>query len=837
MNPSHRSANVLRTLFWGLSAVEGIACLAVLLSIPRDPKHGLLFGFSAERLALLAAAAALTAIFIILARQGWKNSAWLVNKIEQPILHGKGFYPVLLAACVFLIAGWIIVFQPAGQVSPALLPYFTRFSPLLAWITAISFQAVLFLLIGRFGFQPDKEAISKPALVIFGICIAVFAVLWVLAAGTGLGVRPDGMGWYEPGAPLLAGQMAAAILAVILLTYLEGRLKVSSKNALLLDIVVAALIWASAAGIWMRQPLQVSYFSPEPRAPNNEVYPYSDAAYYTGIAQSVMIGDGYLKGQSVPRPLFILYLAIVQAIQGPKYEGIILAQTLILALFPVVLYFIGRELKNRSLGVMLAGLEIVREVNAIGATADIQVSNSKLIMSELPTALGIALLILLMLIGMRKARWSSPVLFAAGGVLGCIMLIRTQSIIMTAAAAFCLFCGASGSFLKRLKPVLIFALGFILCISPWLTRNYLTYHKVVFDKPDSGDYWKITYSTPFGADSTVGESGSPDTASMTFDPDLTAYFTAAHFMHNEISTLMVLPATFELNSLEHTVPSPSFWLDWDGKLSAEQTVVFILNLVLVAVGISAAWRRARFAGLLPLFLHLVYSLGDAVTRFSGGRFILPVDWIILIYFALGVTAVVTWLAAGLGWKTRPAAAGSSADSLKPVEIAGNWKTAAALGVLILLIGSLPWLAENVVPRRYSDLTQEKVLSKLQAGNLSAEEKAQLETLLRSGSGTAIEGRLLYPRYYRTEAGEPGQNWYAYSSLPFRRMGFIVVGNNGMTQVVLPVETPPAAFPNGTDSIIIGCDHGDGIDAAAVLLTQENKILISDADLSKGCPIE
>lgn len=833
-------------IFWGLSALEGIACLAALLSIPRDPKHGIILGFSAERLGLLVMAAVVTVIFFFLCYHAWKGSTWLVERLESPILHGKGFYPILIFAFILFIAGWAIIFQPVSQIDPKLLPYFNRFYPALAWMTAIGFQGAVYLLICRFGFHPDKSGFQRSFITIFVVTLAVFGGIWIFSAVTGIGIRPDKMGWYEPGAPLLASEVAVGVLAAVILSIIEGKLHLSGRKAVLVDILIPVLLWVAAVGFWMHEPLQVSYFSPEPRAPNYEVYPYSDAAYYSAIAQSVIIGDGYLGGQSVPRPLYIFFLAVTQAVFGPSYDRMILIQTLLLALFPVILYFIGRELKSRTFGILLAGLEIAREVNAIQATPDIQVSNTKLIMSELPTALGIAILILLILIGMRKTKGSRLLIFTAGGVLGGIMLIRTQSIIMTAAAAFCLFFGTSGNFRQRLKPVLIFVLGLLLCITPLLVHNYLTYHKIVLDKFYSDSYWKITYTSPFGIG---GDTSSiptdevnppiinPTISSMDINPGGVAYFTTAHFIHNEISSLMILPSSFKLNRLRNTLESPSLWLNWTGRLTAEQASIMILNLLVVTLGIGAAWARFRYAGLLPLFIHLFYSLGDAVTRFSGGRFILPVDWIILIYFGLGILTVITWIAAGLGLTEKQGTPRPPTEGNQVTKPAFPWKKYTAIGALILLVGGLPWLVENVVPKRYSALTSADVQSQLQTAKITPQVQEEIKTLLTSSNGKAIQGRLLYPRYYRTEAGEPGQNWYAYSSLSYRRMGFIIVGNDGITQVVIPLDTVPGSFPNGTDAIVIGCDHGNGIDATALFLPEVHRVIMTDADYSNGCPIE
>jgi hypothetical protein len=63
--------------------------------------------------------------------------------------------------------------------------------------------------------------------------------------------------------------------------------------------------------------------------------------------------------------------------------------------------------------------------------------------------------------------------------------------------------------------------------------------------------------------------------------------------------------------------------------------------------IAVAWRREKFTGLLPLAVVAAYLLMHALVRNSGGRYILPVDWASVVYYAMGITHLTLWAAAGL----------------------------------------------------------------------------------------------------------------------------------------------------------------------------------------------
>jgi hypothetical protein len=81
------------------------------------------------------------------------------------------------------------------------------------------------------------------------------------------------------------------------------------------------------------------------------------------MAQSLLIGHPY-QGQIPTRPLYIFLLTVLHLIFGENYPNILMGQTLVLAMIPVVFYFLGKKLHSRVAGVIIALLFIFRELTS-----------------------------------------------------------------------------------------------------------------------------------------------------------------------------------------------------------------------------------------------------------------------------------------------------------------------------------------------------------------------------------------------------------------------------------------------------------------------------------------
>jgi hypothetical protein len=70
------------------------------------------------------------------------------------------------------------------------------------------------------------------------------------------------------------------------------------------------------------------------------------------------------------------------------YSAIIAAQTLVLALFPVALYFLGKKLHSPAAGVTVALFAIFRELVTLWISSNTRVANSKIFTTDFPNCTG-----------------------------------------------------------------------------------------------------------------------------------------------------------------------------------------------------------------------------------------------------------------------------------------------------------------------------------------------------------------------------------------------------------------------------------------------------------------
>ena len=191
-----------------------------------------------------------------------------------------------------------------------------------------------------------------------------------------------------------------------------------------------------------------------------------------------------------------------------------------------------------------------------------------------------------------------------------------------------------------------------------------------------------------------------------------------------------------------------------------------------------------------------------MVRQSGGRYLLPIDWMTGLFFSVGI---VEWGKSLVINRNRDIAYGSIIDEETGITTRGkrsNYKPI-LLSVVILMIGiSIP-AVEYIVPNSYpEDIGEQKIdyLLSDQNSQLSSADKKRISSVLDDGNGSAIYGRALYPRYY-----EPGQQaegiYYKYFD---HSITFYVVGED-FVYAVIPVDNIPDYLPHAADVIVVGCE--------------------------------
>lgn len=737
------------------------------------------------------------------------------------------------------------------------------------------------------GLMP-KTRVTYQIATIFGILLILW--LFVAQTGLGITASDVGAGWNFLGAPVLETQVFLAwvigMIFIGLAIWREGHpdllQRVRNFKFLQIDLLVCLFLWLTAFIIWNSIPLTPNWYAAPPRIPNQAIYPNSDAYLYDTTAQSLLVGEG-LKTQNAPfaiRPLYALFLAGLHAVSSSSdYEPIIWMQVAVLGLIPILLFWITRQLHNRISGLIAALLLILREGNAIILGGSITTSHSKLLMADLPTTFGVMLFVLLIIQWLQRPAQRQTLTLIAGGVTGAFMLIRPEfGVILPFVGLVALF-----QLIREpkvwFKGMMLIAAGTILMLFPWVWRNYQITNTIFLDSPHyRADLFALRYqeyetesSTTSPAPQTTsipspeititpqiayqpGESGQEFAERMTSDaaqfakdnPGQVLFFIINHFFNSQVQSVLYLPGTIRLIdssigflghkdpgqfwheccSTENYIRRLPFWFRWDGHLPQQSVIPLFINLLFISVGLAYAWKKQKFIGLIPIAVSVGYTLVNAVVRNSGGRYILPVDWVGILYYAIGIGQLsIGVIAYFRGTQLPQSLTGEVQAKTKSGDPslwrAANLWTAAA----ILLLGCVLPLSEKIVPERYP----QELLENRQVEISSSFEQPTLKEFVQNGA-QVIQGRALYPRYHPANQGEAGIRRTPFSPLPFARIDFYIVGpfNGG---VVLAQTNPPENFPNGSDVLVIGCRSEKNFEAVALAIYDDSgkveQILLSE----------
>ncbi len=853
-NKSTLPQTILKILPFLLS-IEALICLKGLAEIPADSGGGILFGFSLQRLVLLGILLTLAVVCFLTGvsalQPGARAGRWFKQLTENPRLLSV----VVISLAVLFFAGWLATFLP-GYRFGRLEAYFERLRPLITWVTLFSGQVWLALVYWRNGIntsylkEPDNRRILLQSIAVFIAILAVFSLMLL----TQVGVKPDAFGWNNPGVPILPIQVYAVLLLIILGVYLSGKPSpngsASAKRWHLVELALPLMIWLLAAGLWIGTPQQKSFFAPGPYLPDEVFYPFSDAALYDLPAQNAINGLGYFPiVRRIDKPLYSAMLLLFHTLAGDDYSRAINIQTAFLAMLPVLVYFAGRKIHSPLAGLSAALFVIFKEANAISSTVWISTTTVKMAMSEVPTALFTALLAVVLIgwIKSEKAVWYYPVL--AGGVIGLATLVRHNTWIFVPLIALVALYKTPCKLRRALVMFLLSLAAVAVSIAPWGWRIYQAEGDMFnFIRPIQRAIWQNRYVKDFNATPSSTLPAQTQTAVVINEEAEQSgsdaawldapIFISAHFFHNLAAVSLMLPRTFFFNDIKYTAAGDvSIWrAEWDGRLFGVDSVFLIGGLALLALGIGSAWHFSSIAGLIPLAVFLFYILSASVARTSGGRYIVPVDWVLFLYYALGLVQACRWLFA-LGERTQKSHQSQiqieKPANLQRLNVHKHWLYLGGIFIIALLVP----LAEHLYPYQLAQLTKEQlqmtVLDSDLAGSLGYS-KSELNTYLQSEQTYLLHGRMLYPRFYYEKLGEP-VDIPTYSPKDYRRLVFTLSGLMGNPSFVLPVDDTPKPIPYRSKVIVVGCRNGGGI-LGVIFLDSEQETLTRSPRPVLTCPL-
>ena len=797
--------------FFFTTAFESLLAILLLYLIPSER------GLSPARLGLIA----------VLAFFFFVGTYWgVIARRDSSRFDRATRTPFIFTAALLALTSGLALFLLRYLNPERLLPYYERLSPLLWYLFIIGFQSVIFLTLQRNGFHPQEFSKRKPvynsALIAF--CLLLFIFLFI--AITKIGITADTAYWGEPGVAIIGWQFFLSIL-IGLATFLS--LQTHRHSSLVTRILIPLAIYLAACILWLSVPvdvLQNSFYAPI-TPPANIPFPYSDAGFYDYLSQSLLIGTNYLGGIP-PRPLYVTFLAVLHFFFGQNYAAIITAQTLVLAFFPVTLYFLAKKLHTPAAGVTVALFAIFRELTGLWISSNTRVANSKILTTDFPTAMGLAVLCLVVIWWLERRDLKSTLV--TGGFFGLVLLFRTQSLLVLPVVFILAWFVYQRKTKEWIVAGIVFTVAMTLTVLPWLMHNHRVTGQFTFDDPRQSAIIYSQYSFTGNLDlsqfNPAKESAGHRIVSFTLEnPAYVAGFITAHILNTEIGGMLALPLIEKFESL--SAPVNLYWVAWDGTLTWYNLVLLLIYLAIIAVGFGTTWRRVGWIGLVPLAVNLGYTLANGISRFSSWRYNLPVDWIIYFYFAIGAMEILGGLMLLFGAKTEKIFPAYNPPATGSITFRDFRPQYVLIILAFMAIGALPWFADGLAEPRYT-ATQEQLVTKLESSGYIGEE---VSAFLSQPGAVLLEGRMLYPRLYRRNEGMSSAHpWPEYEVRDFSRIGFILL-NNQRNDLIFPTKDL-LDFPHGSDVVVLACQSDSYLDVRVIDFGSHS---YQNAPLSNPCP--
>jgi 4-amino-4-deoxy-L-arabinose transferase-like glycosyltransferase len=206
-----------------------------------------------------------------------------------------------------------------------------------------------------------------------------------------------------------------------------------------------------------------------------------------------------------------------------------------------------------------------------------------------------------------------------------------------------------------------------------------------------------------------------------------------HFLHNFSASVLSMPDSLIFDNLNH-LSQQVYWSDnrvWHGDLPVSQTVLVFLNLFLIAIGLGYSWIHHRWAGMIPMTIFIAYSLSLAAAMDSGGRYIVPMDWVLYFYYGLAIVVIIQFVYKVL--TGRDQGQPTSLDSGATRRISDRWSLGFSLAGIICLASLIP-IANFALPA-VSDSTRNRADVELIRESISSQENPGVRI---------VYGLILYP---------------------------------------------------------------------------------------------
>ena len=623
---------------------------------------------------------------------------------------------------------------------------------------------------------------NRPFLRLSAWILAGLLALWAFISVTAIGLIPDDRFWNVPGIPITGFQFFGSLLLVTALIFTRP-VRLSRRW---IDFLACLVLFLAAGLLWNATALKQHHFSPTPTGPDHQPYPASDAIVYDASAHYLINGYGIFSSGYSDKPLYGVFLGLLHLLAGEDYWLLTLLQVWVLALIPPVIYLIGRSMHSPPLGFFLAVLILLRQRNAIAGSHLIASANVKLLVSEVPMLLGLLFCAWILFKWWKSSPRSANLAAMAGGIIGIISLIRLNAILLLPAAMlFALFL-YRGQIRLWWKHIARLALAFLLVFTPVVLTGtgpdgvpllVFKFMEVIRTRYLPGTSFQLTAPQ-------TASAGVFTLQSATLEAQTPAYqFVPAHFAHNLVGAMLTLPDSLVYDNLETMAKRP-YWIDgndWAGQLPANQRAAIAVNLALVALGLARSWKTHRWAGLVPLLIFLVYNTALSLGRTSGSRYLVPIDWVVYFYFAIGIVECLSFLAAVIAPRPNPS---HPAQIAEPVPSRAAPRASWLVFLPFALFGVGMHMVDDFMPKRFA---QEAALD-----SAALIQSYLPENTASAASYSIYAGQGLYPRYAGEKTDQPHLDFYVLSP------------EHGVINTRLVQVNNLQSFPPGSYIVVAGC---------------------------------
>jgi len=844
-----RQPHVLPIAYAAFLSLGALITLLSILQSKSESQNAFLLGYSLEMILLGSAILALLLLFLALTWQLIRHPEWTRRSWEIAFKNAKVNAALLWVALTVFLICWIILFTPLYRLG-AMAGYVTKLRSVIVWLAGVGAVTMLLVILER-GKESLRSIIFSNKQVVWAgiIVLSLFILAGGFVAFTGFGVKNPQDYWYASGAPVLGLQVLFALVSGALVIWLEPRWLARSPRSM--DVLVCIGLWLVTAWLWAGEPIRSNFFMPDTL--DNVMYPYSDSATFDIGSQFALIGQGIFNGQYFDRALYIALLTFLHMLFGQNTDQMMTLQAILFAVFPVIIYLLGRELHSRALGVSAAVLFLLRGINSLIAAKWIDLASPKMILTDFAAAIGMALFTLLAIKWIKEPSKKHLAVWT-GGALGLTIMLRTNVLLLFPVLIFYAFISMRPRWNYAAVGSVLLIFGMLAATTPWDLRNrpngtpmfYVYYFRIQqVLRARYGVQGSSVDPAPSAAHAlSVARDTSRQRVADALDTpgcDSGLCRIANHFFHNFTTSILFLPTSLTLDDLWNTIKlSTPYWKNsWQGEgLGLYAGVFILLNIALISLGFGAMWERNKIAALIPATFFVVYLFSNALAFTSGGRYIVPVDWIICIYYHAGLLQLLLW---GL----RLAGGVYSLESL-PISAEPNHQTPmryygiASAFVLIFMIGSLIPLAEKPFERRYPTRTVDETLAMLEQKGMFEQtsfDRQDIAAFLSDPQADILVGRLLYPRYYPAGLGEMDRH-YPYRPLAFSRHVFIVIGPFGTGRQNVIIEGDKSDFiTHAADVVVVGCKNELNLDGLVVFeLSDPSHVYVRSPEPEWKCPL-